>query len=63
MGRNGRGYEPIFQDDQEDAVEGDGDAANRRAREDGTRRPLDVRGQRGREGLNAEDEDAWDRLG
>lgn len=65
VGRNGRGYEPIFQDDLDGEGEGgeDRDAVNRRAREDGTRRPLDVGGQKGRETLNEEDEDAWDRFG
>ena len=53
-----RGYEPIFQDD------GDEDeTSDERQRREGTRKPLDVGGDRGRAGLSEADEEAWDRLG
>jgi hypothetical protein len=50
-----RGYEPIFSDDP------DRDAGQGQRGE--VRKPLDVRDSAGREGLSAEDDDAWDRLG
>ncbi|ORX34909.1 hypothetical protein BD324DRAFT_633144 [Kockovaella imperatae] len=63
-----RGYEPIFQD-EEGALEGrssidtGGSGTKARSRASGEiRRPLDVGGQRGREGLTEEDEEVWDRM-
>ena len=59
----GRGrYEALFQD-EEATVEGDGERGGGGGRAGGTRRPLDVGGDRGREGLNEDDEEMWDRLG
>lgn len=51
-----RGYELIFSDDPE---RGPGQGQRR----EDVRKPLEVRDNAGREGLTADDEDAWDRLG
>lgn len=57
-GAGRRGYEPIFQDeDEEEAVGGGSRSGSGRQSREGVRKPLDVGGERGREGLSREDED------
>ncbi|KAK1921429.1 hypothetical protein DB88DRAFT_513455 [Papiliotrema laurentii] len=54
-------YAPIFHDDEDEARGGQGNGAGVDTRP--VRKPLDVGGDRGRQGLNVEDEEMWDRLG